>query len=318
MNSDIRILTSFLTSRKRKKLRTILGDRSDSYLIDLWLQAAINRPKGILHDMTAEDVALDAGWEGDPAAFVDALIRCGFLDLTEAGEYSLHDWAQHQPWAVGAEERSIKAKKAAAARWGMSEDDPGTNNNATSMPVACKEHAVSNAPLLSSPLPTSPRSKDKKHMCDSGSYSSDFEEFWKAYPNNKNKKGAYKNYLATLKGTSRINKATPEQLLRAARRYAEEVKGKDPQYILHASTFLGPQERWFEYDKPLTNMNGETLREDIDPEDFREDDGCVNWKRLEAARRGYVPYTPGQGRHETTSENSCLQGNEGANEPPNY
>jgi len=162
MNSDIRILTSFLTSRKRKKLRAILGDRSDSYLIDLWLQAAINRPKGILSGMTAEDVALDGGWSGDPAVFVDALIRCGFLDLTEAGEYALHDWAQHQPWAVGAEERSLKAKKAAAARWGMSEDDPGTNNNATSMPVACKEHAVSNAPLLSSPLLPIPRSKDKK------------------------------------------------------------------------------------------------------------------------------------------------------------
>lgn len=303
MNSDIRLMTSFLTSRKRKKLRSILGDKSDSCLIDLWLQAAINRPKGILHDMTAEDISIDANWEGDPAVFVDALIRCGFLDLTEAGEYALHDWAQHQPWAVGAEERSIKAKKAAAARWGMSEDD-GTNNNATSMPVACKEHAVSNAPLLSSPLPSIPRSKDKKHMCVSDSYSADFEEFWKAYPNyGRDKKGTYKAYRACLKGTSRINKATPEQLLRAARRYSEEVRDKDKQYILHGTTFLGSSERWVEFDKPLTNMNGEILREDIDPEDFREDDGCVNWKRLEAARRGYAPYTPGQGRQKTTSEN---------------
>ena len=301
MNSDIRILTSFLTSRKRKKLRAILGDRSDSYLIDLWLQSAINRPKGILHDMTAEDVSLDAGWSGDHAVFVDALIRCGFLDLTEAGEYQLHDWAQHQPWAVGAEERSLKAKKAAAARWGMSEDDPGTNsNNATSMLRACKEHAVSNAPLLSSPLPSIPRSKDKKHLCVSDSYSPDFEEFWKAYPNyNRDKKGTFKAYQATLKGASRINKATPEQLLRSAKRYAEECNGKDKQYILHGTTFLGSSERWVEFDKPLTNMNGEILREDIDPEDFRED-GCVNYRKLEAARRGYVPYTPGQGRQRTT------------------
>ena len=297
MNSDIRILTSFLTSRKRKKLRTILGDRSDSYLLDLWLQAAISRPKGILHDMTAEDVALDAGWEGDADQFVSALQRCGFLDLTEAGEYALHDWAQHQPWAVGAEDRSLKAKKAAAARWGMSEDDPGTNNNARSMPGACKEHAVSNAPLLSSPIPTKPRSKDKKLLCVSDSYSPDFEEFWKAYPNSKNKKGAYKTYQAALKGDSRINKATPEQLLRAARRYSEEVRDREKRFILHGTTFLGSSERWAEYDKPQVNMNGEILRDDVDKNDFKIGGGPeIDYKAYERARRGYDPYTPKRGR----------------------
>ncbi|NCB75286.1 MAG: hypothetical protein EOM51_11185 [Clostridia bacterium] len=304
MNSDIRILTSFLTSRKRKKLRAILGDRSDSYLIDLWLQSAISRPKGILHDMTAEDISIDSGWSGDPAVFVDALIRCGFLDLTEAGEYALHDWAQHQPWAVGAEERSLKAKKAAAARWEMSEED-NTEGDATSMLRACKEHAVSNAPLLSLPTLSRPRSKDKKHMCVSSSYSPDFEEFWKQYPHfNRNKKGAYAKYQACLKGKSRNNKATPEQLLRAARRYSEAVRDQDPQYVLHATTFLGEQERWFEYDKPLKNSNGEVLRDDVDKNDFLKGDGVeVDWKAYERAKRGYEPYTPGQGRQKTTSEN---------------
>ena len=305
MNSDIRILTSFLTSRKRKKLRTILGDRSDSYLIDLWLQAAINRPKGILSGMIAEDVALDANWEGDPAVFVDALIRCGFLDLTEAGEYQLHDWAQHQPWAVGAEERSIKAKKAAAARWGMSEED-NTEGDATSMRPACNPHATSNAPSPNpSPLPLpnpKPKPKPKKLLCDSDHFSSDFEEFWKAYPNfNRDKKGTFKAYQATLKGASRINKATPEQLLRAARRYSEECNGKDKQYILHGTTFLGSSERWKEFDMPLKNLNGEILREDIDPEDFREG-ACINYKKLEAAKRGYIPYMPGQGKAKATPE----------------
>jgi len=140
--------------------------------------------------------------------------------------------------------------------------------------------------------------KELKHMCDFPDfYSPDFETFWKAYPNSKNKKGAYKNYLATLKGTSRINKATPEQLLRAARRYAEEVKGKDPQYILHASTFLGPQERWFEYDKPLKNSNGETLREDVDKNDFMIGGGPdIDYKAYERALRGYDPYTPKRSR----------------------
>lgn len=140
--------------------------------------------------------------------------------------------------------------------------------------------------------------KDIKHMCVSPDlYPPDFEEFWKAYPNSKNKKGAYKTYLACLKGDSRINKATTEQLLRSAKRYAEEVNGKDPQYILHASTFLGPSERWAEYDKPQVNMNGEILRDDVDKNDFKIGGGPdIDYKAYERARRGYDPYTPKRGR----------------------
>ena len=144
--------------------------------------------------------------------------------------------------------------------------------------------------------------KDLKHMCvlpqydtpKTSEYSQDFEEFWKTYPNyNRNKKGAYKTYLAALKGDSRINKATPEQLLRAAKRYAEEVKGKDQQYILHASTFLGPSERWHEYDKPLLNMNGQELRDDVDKNDFRIGGGPeIDYIKYERARRGIDPYPP--------------------------
>ena len=140
-------------------------------------------------------------------------------------------------------------------------------------------------------------------MCVSDSYSPDFETFWKAYPNyGRDKKGTYKAYQACLKGTSRNNKATPEQLLRSAKRYAEEVKGKDPQYVLHASTFLGSSERWVEFDKPLKNSNGEVLRDDVSIEDFMID-GSPDYKAYERAKRGYEPYTPGQGRQKTTSEN---------------
>ena len=163
-----------------------------------------------------------------------------------------------------------------------------------------------------------PKPKDIKHMCVSSSCSPDFEEFWKAYPNhNRDKKGTYKAYQATLKGASRINKATPEQLLRAARRYSEEVRDREKRFILHGTTFLGSSERWKEFDKPLKNSNGEILREDVSIEDFMID-GSPDYKAYERAKRGYEPYTPGQGRQKTTSENSCLQDNEGANKPQNY
>ena len=302
MNSDIRLMTSFLTSRKRKKLRAILGDRSDSCLIDLWLASSISRPKGLLHDMTQEDIALDANWDGDPAVFVDALVKAGFLDINEAGEYSLHDWKEHQGWVFHSEERSERARMAAGVRWGTNKDDNNSEDNANRMQPACYAHATSNAPSPSPSPNPKPNPKPKKLLCDSDHFSSDFEEFWKAYPNfNRDKKGTFKAYQATLKGASRINKATPEQLLRAAKRYSEEVRDREKRYILHGTTFLGSSERWKEFDMPLKNLNGEILREDIDPEDFREG-SCINYKKLEAAKRGYIPYMPGQGKAKATPE----------------
>jgi hypothetical protein len=138
------------------------------------------------------------------------------------------------------------------------------------------------------------KNKELKHISDSPPlFSPDFERFWQSYPNfNRNKKGAYKNYQACLKGESRLNKATPEHLLRSAKRYADEVKGKDKQFVLHASTFLGPAERWVEYDKPLTCMSGE-IRDDVDINDFRIEGGpTIDIKAYERARRGLDPYTP--------------------------
>jgi len=96
------------------------------------------------------------------------------------------------------------------------------------------------------------KNKDLKHMSALPSdFSPEFETFWKAYPNfNRNKKGAFKAYQVCLKGEGRLEKATPDLLLNAAKRYSEQVKYKDKQYVLHATTFLGKDERWAEWKNP--------------------------------------------------------------------
>jgi hypothetical protein len=158
VNTDIRISTSFLNHRKRKKLRQILGDRSDGYLIDLWINTAINRPKGILYDMDKADIALDAGWDGRAGLFVDSLVEVGFLDFD--GEwFKLHDWGKHQSWAVNAEERSEQARKAALTRWQSNQDADSRkagqcSEDADSIRTAQDDDAVSNPPILSSPIQT--------------------------------------------------------------------------------------------------------------------------------------------------------------------
>lgn len=73
-------------------------------------------------------------------------------------------------------------------------------------------------------------------------YSDVFEEFWKLYPKGSGKTAAFKNWNTLIK-----NKVNPESLVIAAKGYAKAMKGKDAQYILMASTFLGSQKRYEDY-----------------------------------------------------------------------
>jgi hypothetical protein len=162
MNTDIRISVSFRDHRKRKKLRLMLGPGSAEYLLDLWISTAMNHPSGVLAGMDALDIALEAGWEGDPETFISALMRCGFLDRAEDGVYSLHDWEDHQSYVVHAPDRIARAKKGAEARWegkrrGKRKDARGIQEkcpeNALSIQGAMLNSEISNAPAPS-PVPS--------------------------------------------------------------------------------------------------------------------------------------------------------------------
>ncbi|MDR3358717.1 MAG: hypothetical protein LBN96_07720 [Desulfovibrio sp.] len=144
MNSDIRLAVSFRGHRKRKRLRLLLGPGSTDYLIDLWIATAMTHPSGILQGMDETDIALEAGWDGnEPDKLVSALVECGFLEKDENGVYSLHDWSDHQGYAIHAERRKAHARNAAAARW--------NSRLEKDLQDACSRHAEGN-PL--SPLPS--------------------------------------------------------------------------------------------------------------------------------------------------------------------
>ena len=171
MNTDIRISTSFLNHRKRKKLKQVLGPGSTDYLIDLWINTAINRPKGILYDMDKGDIALDAGWEGLSGYFVDTLLEVGFLDFD--GEwFRLHDWQEHQSWVIGSDDRSLSAAKNQVFRWclkNIKKKDYDNfkvwyygsrlfvkGDNTESILAEYESYTNSNTPFLSSPIPYGP------------------------------------------------------------------------------------------------------------------------------------------------------------------
>lgn len=154
MNTDFRLSIGLFTHPKFLKLKRRLGETGALSYIVLLSFTAQHRPTGDLGRMDADDIAIAAQWNGDPEAFLSCLVTLGLLDETDEG-YIVHDWQEHNPWAVGAPVRSEKARKAADARW-KGDNCNSDAGNALSMPQALPQASSSNAPLLSSPLPTYP------------------------------------------------------------------------------------------------------------------------------------------------------------------
>lgn len=112
---DARINAGLPAHPKTKKLIRRLGDTGAWRLVCLFLWVASNRPDGDLSGMTAEDIELSVDWPGEEGAFIKALKEVGFLE-GEEGEFRVHDWTEHNPWAAGSEDRSKSARFAALCK----------------------------------------------------------------------------------------------------------------------------------------------------------------------------------------------------------
>ncbi len=141
MNTDIRLSVGFWQHPKTKKTAKRLGLEGVRSLQILWLWAATNRPDGSLVGMDWEDIELAADWQGEERAFFDFCLDLWIDDTPES--YTLHDWAEHNPWQAEADARSEKAKKAAQARW---ENAKGSNEQCSKNAQRMLEHNSSNAP----------------------------------------------------------------------------------------------------------------------------------------------------------------------------
>lgn len=168
MATDARLSVGLAQHPKTRKLIKRLGQGAAWSLVCLILWTASNRSDGSLAGMSAEDIELAADWQGEDGEFVKALTDVRFLD-EEGGQYRMHDWAEHNPWAAGAEQRSAKARWNAAKRHhGVAEADRlvpeyaairNAASNASSTAPAQDQQQSSNAPSPSpSPIPAYPSS----------------------------------------------------------------------------------------------------------------------------------------------------------------
>ena len=109
--SWIPIYTTFPSHRKRKRLSRLLGascSQTIGCLVQLWLYAMEHAQAGNLADLADDEIAAEAGWDGDPAAFVDALTDAGFL----SPDRTIHDWDEYGGRFIARRERD-RVRKAA-------------------------------------------------------------------------------------------------------------------------------------------------------------------------------------------------------------
>lgn len=201
-----------LGGKLRKTFKDIGCSRSEALgiLVSLWLWAIDNTdPDGLIVGADRSDVAeqIRVGVINlDPEEVVDKLVSNGWIDEPEPGKIYIHDWFEWRAFYnryVNGKEKHAENMRA------YREKNKAESGNA--------EPSEQDKPKKKSP------------------YSSDFEQFWLAYPRHDDKGMAYKKYKA------RINDGySPEQLLTAATRYAEQIRRDrtEKKYTKQAKTFL--------------------------------------------------------------------------------
>lgn len=167
---DARISTSLPSHPKTKKLARRLGPAGPLACIYLFLWVAANRSDGDLSGLTDEDLELAVDWQGEEGQFVSVMSEVGFLDGEQGGR-RVHDWAVHNPWAAGANDRSE------ASRWAALCKRYGREGAAKRMPdyasrmrpahdpdaIRTHPHCDPDAPSpLPSPLPNPSPNQEKK------------------------------------------------------------------------------------------------------------------------------------------------------------
>lgn len=284
---DARLNVEFPTHPKTVKLMRRVGKDGAWSLVCLFLWTAANRPSGDLFGMTAEDIEIAAGWEGEHEGLIDALLAVGYLERAGEG-FRMHDWEEHNPWAAGAQARSDKARKAQLIRdhgkekgemmffdaqqrkhQKASESHQNASDLSSRYLVDQKTDLVDgktdlqdiseisqgSSPLLSFPILSSPNQHQKtlaqrvERKPASTAYTEQFLKFWKAYPRPDGKAAAQKSWTRQ-KLDSLADTIIADVLARKSGAAWKEEGGK---FIPHGSTYLNNR-RW--EDGPAADSGG--------------------------------------------------------------
>lgn len=214
-------------------------------LVYLWLWGLENADKdGRILNADRDDIiecfiAVDFKCKLNFEDIVQALFDSGWIDEDE-GSLFLHDWSEWQKeWYKAKERREIDRLRKAEERRNQVKIVESSNESVekgSDNPIDISKEEMEKE--------GSPEKKSKKRT----QYSVDFEEFWKVYPRQVDKGTAYRKFSTRLK-----DGFTPEQLITAAKRYAQACSKShtEQKYIKHAATFLSDTMPFMDYLKDL-------------------------------------------------------------------
>lgn len=106
---------SLLNHRKTGRLARALSVSKVTavgHLHAFWWWCMDNASTGVLTGIDFEDIADGAAWEGEPQAFIDALVYAGFVDSVP-GEECVHDWMDYAGKLIEKREKDAERKRLA-------------------------------------------------------------------------------------------------------------------------------------------------------------------------------------------------------------
>lgn len=267
MRKFYKLPCGFLRSQKVIKLQHLLGAEGVLALLRLFEYVAEFAPTGTL-EIPIDYVNQIAGWSDEDVPFTSTLFDLKFLRKCGNDMYEVVDW--------GMGNMQFYAPPLPSGHEGISKPKRKRTPKRDSRIPALDEHIMPTdgdmVLLQDEPIDLSMDDEDghkdpgtkgkrtrkqkskfkgvlpKDSESASNAYSEEFERFWAVYPRRIGKFAAYSAWKKTLNG-KHGQPADVETLIKSASNYRSQciAEGKEEQFILHASTFLGPGRRWEDY-----------------------------------------------------------------------
>lgn len=222
---------NYFSHPKIIKLVGLLGIGAESLPLKLWCYCAkFSKEKGVLENVTAEEIKHICQWPGAATDMLVALLAVCCIERIKESCYKVHEWEDHQGHIIAFH---LRAKVNAKKKW-----DQYRKEHASSIADStASSSAGSNAPYLTLPnLTNINKSISNFH----------FDEIWGEYPNKLGKKSAERHFNSSVKNEQQwINiKKAIENFLNS------KIAKGDPKFIPHGSTWFNNWQDWVNYQEP--------------------------------------------------------------------